>query len=245
MPMPAATSGRSARRNGLASFSSPMVTGMVGRPFSISPFCLHFARGQHRVVRLDGARELDVGGGVFVAAIEFGVVRQVAQLLERAPTSSPGCPRSRARSRWRTACRRRRRASRRAANRRCARACGPGVSITLAVSVPTFTLSPSRTVSSTAGILAASFAGATTRHLYLSLSARMPSVWSAWWCVTRMSVSFQPVCLSACFDRRRFRRVDRGGGAGIGVVQQHAVIIFQAQEQMGLGGHGSNPRIRH
>jgi hypothetical protein len=35
MPMPAATSARSARRNGLASFSSPMVTGMVGRPSSI------------------------------------------------------------------------------------------------------------------------------------------------------------------------------------------------------------------
>src|SRR5208283_1939441 len=35
MPMPAATSGRSARRNGLASFSSPMVTGIVGSPLAI------------------------------------------------------------------------------------------------------------------------------------------------------------------------------------------------------------------
>src|SRR5665213_3397354 len=35
MPMPAATSGWSARRNELASFSSPMVTGMVGSPAAI------------------------------------------------------------------------------------------------------------------------------------------------------------------------------------------------------------------
>ena len=40
-------------------------------------------------------------------------------------------------------------------------------------------------------------------------------------------------------DRRRLRRVDRGGRAGRGVVQQHAVIVLQALKQLGFGGHGS------
>src|SRR5262245_10667433 len=35
IPIPEATSGRSARRNGFASFSSPMVAGMVGSFFAI------------------------------------------------------------------------------------------------------------------------------------------------------------------------------------------------------------------
>ena len=56
----------------------------------------------------------------------------------------------------------------------------PGVSITLALSLPTLTLSPSRTVSSTSGILAASARGATTRQLYFFFRSAMPSVWSAW-----------------------------------------------------------------
>jgi hypothetical protein len=46
---------------------------------------LRLARRQRLVVRLDGAGEFDVGGGVFVAAEYFGVVRQIAQLQQRTP----------------------------------------------------------------------------------------------------------------------------------------------------------------
>jgi hypothetical protein len=38
-------------------------------------------------------------------------------------------------------------------------------------------------------------------------------------------------------DGRGFRRVDRRGCAARRVVDQHAVIVVQAAEQLGLGGH--------
>ena len=41
------------------------------------------------------------------------------------------------------------------------------------------------------------------------------------------------------FDRRRLRRVDRGGGAASpGSCTQNAEIVLQAEKQAGLGGHG-------
>ena len=79
MPMPAATSGTSARRNGFANFSSPMVTGMVGSPFASCWAHLRLARGQRLVVRLDGAGEFDVGGGVFVSAINLGEILELTK----------------------------------------------------------------------------------------------------------------------------------------------------------------------
>src|SRR5262245_21149933 len=46
------------------------------------PLCLSLARGQRFVARLYGARKLDVCKGVFMSAIDLGVVRQVAQFHE-------------------------------------------------------------------------------------------------------------------------------------------------------------------
>src|SRR5262245_10562602 len=73
----------------------------------------------------------------------------------------------------------------------------PGVSSTRAVRPPTLAVTPSPTVASTAGIRAASLRGAVTRQLWRALSSAIPPVWSAWWWVTRMSLSFQPVVRSA------------------------------------------------
>ena len=171
-----ATSARSARRNGLAALLVADGDRNGRLRFAKSALWPRPRARRAPCCPARWSREFDVGGGVFVAAIDFGVVRQVAQLHAAIATSAPACPRSRGRSRSRTACRRRRRACRRETNRRCGRSVWPGVSITLADNVPTLTLSPSRTVSSTAGIFDASAAGATTRHLYLSLSALMPSV---------------------------------------------------------------------
>src|SRR5262249_49454598 len=39
-------------------------------------------------------------------------------------------------------------------------------------------------------------------------------------------------------DRRGLRRIDRRGGAALGVMQQHAVIVLQAGKQMSLRMHG-------
>ena len=48
------------------------------------------ARLQCRIVGLDRQRELDVGGGIFVAAIESEIVRQRAQLEKRIPHHGVG-----------------------------------------------------------------------------------------------------------------------------------------------------------
>ena len=45
-------------------------------------------------------------------------------------------------------------------------------------------------------------------------------------------------------DRRGLGRVDRRGGAGRRIVDQHAVIVGQAAEQVRLRGHFFRPRMR-
>ena len=114
---PPATAGTSARRNGLAAFSSSIVVGMVGLPVGDLLRRLRGARCERRVVRLDGLRELDVGQRVFVAADRPACRPAGRAACAATPTSSPACPRSRGRSRSRTACRRRTRACRRGTNR--------------------------------------------------------------------------------------------------------------------------------
>ena len=42
-------------------------------------------------------------------------------------------------------------------------------------------------------------------------------------------------------DRRRLGRVDCGGSAAFGVVQQHPVIVGSAEKQAGFRGHGLGP----
>ena len=81
----AATSGSSARRNTLAFFSSPSSDGN-GR-LVVGAQSRHFrgARLQRGIVGVDGERELDVRGRIFVAAIELEIVRQRAQLQQRVP----------------------------------------------------------------------------------------------------------------------------------------------------------------
>ena len=103
----AATDGSSARRNTLAFFSSPSSVGTVGLFVGAQPRHFLGARLQRGIVGLDGERELDVGGGVFMAAIEFEIVGQRAQLQQRVPHHRDSCPRTPGRSRSRTACRRR------------------------------------------------------------------------------------------------------------------------------------------
>ena len=70
MPTAAATSGTSARRNGLAAFSAPIVVGMVGLRARDLLGRLGGARDQRRVVRLDRLGEADIGERVFVTAID-------------------------------------------------------------------------------------------------------------------------------------------------------------------------------
>src|SRR5262249_45305051 len=98
MPMPEATSGTSARRNGLASFSSPSVTGIVGSLFAICCFaCVSRAASAllfgwlvsanliFAVVHFNSCGEFDIRCCVFMPAIELGIVWEVAQFHQRAP----------------------------------------------------------------------------------------------------------------------------------------------------------------
>ena len=39
------------------------------------------------------------------------------------------------------------------------------------------------------------------------------------------------------FDRGGFRRINRRGRAASRIVQEHAVIVLEAEKQMDLGGH--------
>ena len=105
----------------------------------------------------------------------------------------------------------------------------PGVSITLPDSLPTLTLSPSRTVSSTNGY----FAGLRRRDhaAAVFLLQRRDAVGVVGVMMRHQDVGELPaVGLQRGLDRRGFRRVDRGGGAGRRVVEQHAVIVLQAAE---------------
>jgi hypothetical protein len=43
--------------------------------------------------------------------------------------------------------------------------------------------------------------------------------------------------LQCVLDRRGLRRIDRRGRASFGIMQEHAVIVLEAQKQTGLRGH--------
>src|SRR5438876_11275375 len=83
-PTDFATSGTSARRNGFAAFSAPMVDGMVGS-LAARSFSTSVSRAQRGIVGFDRFGEGDIGLGIFVAAIDARVVRQRAQLEQRLP----------------------------------------------------------------------------------------------------------------------------------------------------------------
>ena len=53
-----------------------------------------------------------------------------------------------------------------------------------------------------------------------------------------MSVSFQPVALSAASIGAGLGRVDRGGRAARGIVHEHAEIVLEAEKEMRLRWHG-------
>ena len=103
----AATDGSSARRKTLACFSLPSChrKGRLARGAQTRH--LLGARLQRGIVRFDRQRELDVGSGIFMAAIKPEVVRQRAQLQQQIPHHEDSCLQTPARSRSRTACRRR------------------------------------------------------------------------------------------------------------------------------------------
>ena len=115
----------------------------------------------------------------------------------------------------------------------------PGVSMTRASSAPTFTLSPSPTVSSTCAMRCASSRGATTRHLCLRFEfADAGGVIGV--VMGDQNIGEPPAgFFQRRLDRSGFRRVDRRRGAALRVVDQHAEIILQAGEQIGLGRHVS------
>ena len=81
----AATDGSSARRNTFAFFSSPSRVGMVGL-FAARSRVTSSARAFSAALSGSiGQREFDIGGGVFMAAIEFEIVGQRPQLEQRVP----------------------------------------------------------------------------------------------------------------------------------------------------------------
>ena len=113
----------------------------------------------------------------------------------------------------------------------------PGVSITRASSPPTRTVSFSRTVSSTSGMPPASAVG---RH-HAAAVALLELLDAAGVIVVVMGdqdVGQLPAGrLERGLDRRRFRRVDRGGRAARRIVHEHAEIVLEAEEETGLRGH--------
>ena len=113
----------------------------------------------------------------------------------------------------------------------------PGVSITLAASLPTLTLSPSLTVSSTSrdlrGLGPRRHHAAVVSLLQLGDAAGVVGV-----VMRHQDVGELPAGgLQRGLDGRRLRRVDRRGRAARRIVDQHAVIVLQAAEQLGLGRH--------
>ena len=148
----AATDGSSARRNTFAFFSSPSRVGIVGLFVGAQPRHLLGARFQRGIVRLDRQRELDVGSGIFMAAIEFEIVGQRAQLEQRIPhhrivafEHPPAADREqRVGGEQRLlGCRTR---------RRCGRAYGRAFPAPAPAGLPTFTMSPLPTRRSTLAI---------------------------------------------------------------------------------------------
>ena len=125
-------------------FSRPMVVGTVGSPRSRAANTCVGAGLQRRVV-VHRQGEAGVGGGVFVGAVDGGVVGQGGQPAAGWSTSAPACLRTAARSPARTGCRRRRRCGRRRRSRRCGRSVWPPVSITSKRVSPSSTTSPSAT----------------------------------------------------------------------------------------------------
>ena len=65
-------------------------------------------RADQRILGFDGQGEAQIGFGIFVRAVDQGVVRQRSQAVRASAASAPACPRTDGRSRRRTACRRRR-----------------------------------------------------------------------------------------------------------------------------------------
>ena len=78
-------SGMSGRRKGLVFFSSPMVAGTVGSPCGTQRIDLFHPRPQRLVARLQRQGEAAIALGIFMAAIDFGVVGQGHQLGQAGP----------------------------------------------------------------------------------------------------------------------------------------------------------------
>ena len=180
--------------------------------------------------------------GVFVAAIDLGVVGQRAQLEQRLPHHL-----GRALDHAAAADREQRVAgegelvgreqigdvaggvARRLDHARCR-------------APPTATVSPSRTVSSTTGMRAGLGVAARPRGNDALLQLRDAAG------VIVVMMGHQDVGelpagrLQRGLDRRRLGRVDRGGRAACGIVHQHAEIVLEAEKQAGLARAWLIPR---
>ena len=115
----------------------------------------------------------------------------------------------------------------------------PGVSITLPVNLPTVTLSPSRTVWSTAGIVVG-FRRRRHHAAFVFVLQRRDAAGVVGVMVGDQDIGELPAGgLERGLDRRRLGRVDGGGRAALRVMQQHPVIVLQAEKQAGFRGHGA------
>ena len=85
MPTASITAGSSERRNGLVAFSRPMIVGSVGLLSGAQPLDLGHALAKRGVCRIDGDGEFRVGERIFVAAIELCLVGELAQAFQRIP----------------------------------------------------------------------------------------------------------------------------------------------------------------
>ena len=86
---------------------------------------------------------------------------------------------------------------------------------------------------------AASLAGAETLQLGIARAQRRQALDVVGVMMGDERVGERPALrLGRGDDRLPVRRVDRGGRAGGGIVDQDAVIVLQAQELTHMGGHG-------
>ena len=106
-----------------------------------------------------------------------------------------------------------------------------------ALCAPTRTMSPSRTVSSTPGIRR--FAARRDDAAAVTLLEFLDAAGVVVMMVRHEDIGQGPAGrFSAASTGAGLRRIDRGGRAGGGIVQQHAEIVLEAHEEMDLCWHG-------
>ncbi len=192
IPTARASAGSVARRNGLVAFSSraSSAPGSAPPPWPSRP------GGRRRRGCGSPARRREGEAGirqhVVVAGIDHGLVGQGQEARQRAPQHLGRALEHPAAAEGEQG----------VAGERDAGRLEPVGDVVVAVagglpdgraSEPTVTTSPSRTVASTCGTALPARAGAVTRAPVRAFTSGMPSTWSPWRWVTRMSVRRQPV----------------------------------------------------